>query len=79
MTTTLSLSVPVLKTSSMLQIGNKIFENEAGGDRDKLVFWNPKEEFPSIGIGHFVWIPSNASVSFWAARWAMSPWSRAAA
>ena len=64
MTTSLSLSIPVLKTPSMIQIGNKIFKNEAGGDKLNLVFWNPKEAFPSIGIGHFVWKPSNASVSF---------------
>jgi hypothetical protein len=48
----------------MLQIGNKIFKSETGGDKSKLVFWNPKEAFPSIGIGHFIWMPSNRSVSF---------------
>lgn len=38
-------------------VGRLIFRNETGQQRDKLAFWNAKEEFPSMGIGHFIWYP----------------------
>lgn len=36
-------------------IGEKIFKNEAGGIKEDLVYWNKGENFPSLGIGHFIW------------------------
>lgn len=39
-------------------IGKQIWQNEAGQKYDLLVFWNPKEPFPSLGIGHFIWYPA---------------------
>ena len=36
-------------------IGEKIFKNEAGGIKSNLVYWNEGENFPSLGIGHFIW------------------------
>ena len=36
-------------------IGEKIFKNEAGGVKSNLVYWNEGENFPSLGIGHFIW------------------------
>ena len=36
-------------------IGEKIFKNEAGGIKKDLVYWNKGENFPSLGIGHFIW------------------------
>ena len=36
-------------------VAEKIFKNEAGGKREDLVYWNMGEDFPSLGIGHFIW------------------------
>ena len=36
-------------------VAEKIFKNEAGGKKEELVYWNSGEDFPSLGIGHFIW------------------------
>ncbi|MFH1691682.1 MAG: hypothetical protein ABIC68_03810 [Candidatus Omnitrophota bacterium] len=36
-------------------IGDKIFENECGGQTKNLIHWNEGEDFLSLGIGHFIW------------------------
>jgi hypothetical protein len=40
------------------QIGRKIWQNECGGSESGLTTWNAGEEFPSLGIGHFIWYPA---------------------
>lgn len=45
-------------------LGEQIFRNETGGDIERLVFWSEAEEFPSLGIGHFIWIPAEVDVPF---------------
>jgi hypothetical protein len=39
-------------------IGRKIWQNECGGTVNGLTTWNAGEEFPSLGIGHFIWYPA---------------------
>lgn len=39
-------------------IGRKIWQNEAAGTVEGLTAWNAGEEFPSLGIGHFIWYPA---------------------
>tara|TARA_B100000927_G_scaffold85757_1_gene69029 strand:+ start:3804 stop:4667 length:864 start_codon:yes stop_codon:yes gene_type:complete len=39
------------------RIGMKIWKNESGGKESGLTHWNVGEEFPSLGIGHFIWYP----------------------
>ncbi len=39
-------------------IGKKIWQNECGGSVAGLTTWNTGEEFPSMGIGHFIWYPA---------------------
>ena len=39
----------------LMQVADKIFMNEASGNPDKLITWNQGENFPSLGIGHFIW------------------------
>lgn len=56
------LQLPLFDALSMKRIAGKIRFNETSGDDTKLVFWNPKETFPSMGIGHFVWIPPGSSL-----------------
>ena len=36
-------------------IGKKIWQNECAGTVSGLTSWNRGEDFPSLGIGHFIW------------------------
>jgi hypothetical protein len=45
-------------------IGKKIWQNESGGTVDGLTAWNVGEEFPSLGIGHFIWYPAGFNGRF---------------
>ncbi len=47
--------------SELYAIGDKIFNNETGGRIDQLVHWNQREDFASMGIGHFTWYPRGRS------------------
>lgn len=47
--------IPELSASQKAAIGKKIWQNECGGSIDGLTTWNAGEEFPSLGIGHFIW------------------------
>ncbi len=46
-----------LSDAQALEIGRRIWQNECGGTIAGLVTWNAGEEFPSLGIGHFIWYP----------------------
>ncbi len=48
----------------LYSIGDKIFQNESGGRIDQLVHWNKRENFASMGIGHFTWYPSGRRARF---------------
>ena len=50
---------PNADISELYGIGDKIFKNETGGRIDQLTHWNLREDFASMGIGHFTWYPSN--------------------
>lgn len=47
-----------LSASQKAAIGKKIWQNESGGTVSGLTTWNVGEEFPSLGIGHFIWYPA---------------------
>ncbi len=47
-----------LSESERAAIGRKIWKNECGGTVAGLTTWNTGEEFPSLGIGHFIWYPA---------------------
>jgi hypothetical protein len=40
------------------QVGVKIWKNECGGTLEGLTHWGKNENFPSLGIGHFIWYPA---------------------
>lgn len=40
-----------------LEIGKRIWKNECAGTVSGLTSWNAGEEFPSLGIAHFIWYP----------------------
>jgi hypothetical protein len=49
-------------------IGRKIWQNESGGRVSGLTAWNDGEEFPSMGIGHFIWYPKGFN-GRWTESW----------
>lgn len=40
-----------------LWVGRRIWQNECQGTVEGLTHWNKGEDFPSLGIGHFLWYP----------------------
>ena len=55
------LAAPVadrLSTGQKAAIGRKIWQNECAGSAAGLTTWNAGEEFPSLGIGLFIWYPA---------------------
>lgn len=49
---------PALSGGELDRIGKRIWKSECGGTVEGLTSWNAGEEFPSLGIGHFIWYPS---------------------
>jgi hypothetical protein len=47
-----------LSPAQKASIGKKIWQNECAGTVNGLTTWNAGEEFPSLGIGHFIWYPA---------------------
>ncbi len=45
-------------------LGKRIWQNECAGSIPGLVSWNDGEDFPSLGIGHFIWYPAGYSGPF---------------
>lgn len=56
--------MPRLSSAELRAIGEQIFNNEGGGNRDLLAHWNEGEDFASMGIGHFTWYPAGRPQSF---------------
>jgi len=46
------------------EIGRRIWKNECAGTVSGLTSWNKGEEFPSLGIAHFIWYPAGRSGPF---------------
>jgi hypothetical protein len=44
-----------LTDAEALEVGKKIWKNEAGLSVERLTHWNEGENFASLGIGHFIW------------------------
>ncbi len=58
---------PVAGTTAQVDVealGRRIWANECAGSRQGLVSWNAGEDFPSLGIGHFIWFPKGVSAPF---------------
>ncbi len=60
----LFITSPLFASSSLDEIAQKIWRNECKGSIDGLVSWNEGEEFASLGIGHFIWYPTNTQGPF---------------
>lgn len=46
---------PELEPAQLNWIGERIFTNECNRQPECLTAWNTGEDFPSMGIGHFIW------------------------
>jgi hypothetical protein len=57
-------SPAVLSDSQALEIGRRIWKNECAGTVSGLTSWNKGEEFPSLGIAHFIWYPAGRTSPF---------------
>lgn len=53
-----------LSNKQKAAVGRKIWQNESAGKIDGLTAWNAGENFPSLGIGHFIWYPAGVSGNF---------------
>lgn len=53
-----------LSEKEAAEVGRKVWMNECGGSVDGLTSWNRGEEFPSLGIGHFIWYPEGVKGPF---------------
>lgn len=59
-----AIRTPVLSRSDIAKVGQAIWQNECAGRVDQLVYWKDGEEWPSVGIGHFIWPPSTYAGTF---------------
>ena len=57
-------STAALSDSQALEIGRRIWKNECAGTVSGLTSWNKGEEFPSLGIAHFIWYPAGRTGPF---------------
>lgn len=46
------------------KVGRQVWLNETGGKHDAITAWNASEDFPSLGIGHFIWFPQGLDTRF---------------
>ncbi len=54
----------LLAVVPLKDVGQRIWQNECHGKVDKILFWSPHESFPSLGIGHFIWLPQDSDAPF---------------
>lgn len=57
-------SLSALPAIDYAWLGERIERNETGGKTEHLTFWSEAEEFPSFGIGHFIWLPEHIQLPF---------------
>ena len=55
---------PSLNTAQLDWIGDQIFNNECNRLPRCLTAWNQGENFPSLGIGHFIWFQAEQEEIF---------------
>lgn len=61
---TLPLSALEVSDADALSAGKRLWQNECGGTVAGLTAWNTGENFPSLGIGHFIWYPRGTTGPF---------------
>lgn len=53
-----------LSQAGRTKVARKIWQNESAGKVSGLTAWNEGENFPSLGIGHFIWYPKGVQGPF---------------
>lgn len=61
---TRAAELPVPDPAQLAWLGEQIFRNECNSRRDCLTAWNAGEDFPSLGIGHFIWYRADQRAIF---------------
>jgi hypothetical protein len=61
---TFASDIPKLHAAQLQSIGEKIYQNETGGNPEHLIAWNNGEAFASMGLGHFIWFPKGIDSPF---------------
>ncbi len=56
--------LPQFDPEQMEWLGDRIFANECNRNTLCLTSWNEGEDFPSLGIGHFIWYSEQQSERF---------------
>lgn len=58
--------IPSLSISpqTAAKVGRQVWINESGGSTDGLTAWNAGEDFPSLGIGHWIWFKEGGHPQF---------------
>ena len=58
------LNMPPIGDAEYHWIAARIFENETNAQTKYLTYWGAGEDFPSLGIGHFIWFPEDVDAPF---------------
>jgi len=58
------LQLPALSDADYSWIAARIYQNEAAGQSRYLTYWGEGEDFPSFGVGHFIWFPAGVDAPF---------------
>lgn len=56
--------LPVPDATELAWLGERIYTNECNRQRECLLGWNAGEDFPSLGIGHFIWYRAGQEEAF---------------
>lgn len=59
-----ALRAAPISDKQTMEIGRRIWKNECAGTVSGLTSWNKDEEFPSLGIAHFIWYPAGVRGPF---------------
>jgi hypothetical protein len=62
--TTAEATLPTLSAPQLDWLGQQIYRNECNRKPECLTSWNAGEDFPSLGIGHFIWYRSQQTEAF---------------
>ncbi|MGA0805998.1 MAG: hypothetical protein ACO3PV_05720 [Pseudohongiellaceae bacterium] len=57
-------TMPELDQDELEWLGDRIFANECNREARCLTSWNEGEEFPSLGLGHFIWYRAGQQEAF---------------
>jgi len=51
------LTLTAIQPQQLEETASRLYKNECSSKKANLIHWKEGEEFPSLGIGHFIWYP----------------------